>query len=67
LTQESEVTRVAPNQVTTKTLLEFYESEDGKDIERYLDVLELLRIETGDPEKNVRFLFAHVACLPPSG
>ena len=45
--QESEVTKLTPNQTTTKTLLEFYESTDGKDIERYLDVVELLGDKTG--------------------
>ena len=32
---------------TRATLLEFYESADGDDIERYLDVVDLLRIDTG--------------------
>ena len=34
-------------EAATATLLEFYESANVRDIDRYLDVVESLRLETG--------------------
>ena len=32
-------------ETATETLLEFYDNANGKDIEKYLDVVDLLRVE----------------------